>query len=97
MGAQKTAISSTRTVAHVGSAATVHVRGLDVVGGKSKVGQLDDNFTFLPAVGQGSPAVSDDKVLGLDISMEDVLSVASGYSITHLSKHGGNKTKAGSR
>lgn len=85
------------TIAHVGRAATVHVRGLEIRGGKAKVGKLDDNFTFLSSVRQSGPAVGHDKVLGLDIAMEDVLGMAGSDSVAHLGEHGRNEPEAGPR
>ena len=43
------------------------------------------------------PFIVDDKVLRLEVAMEDLLVMTSGHGVTHLREHGRNKAKAGLR
>jgi hypothetical protein len=81
-------------VAHVGSTAAVHVGRFTLGGRKAEVREFYDNFTFLGAVWQSDPAIGDDKVFWLDITMIDLLSMTGSYCIAHLSEHWRDEAKA---
>jgi hypothetical protein len=49
-------------VAHVGSTSAVHIRRLFIGSRETKVGELNDDFTFTLAI-DVNKAISDDKVL----------------------------------
>jgi hypothetical protein len=84
-------------VAHVWSTSTIHVRGFEVLGGEAEIGQFDNNLAFQTSVRRGERAISDDKVFWLDVAVEDLLSMTGGHSVTHLTKHGSDKTETGAR
>jgi hypothetical protein len=77
------------TVAHIRCAPTVHVRRLEISGGQTKVGELDDNLALAAAINLSEP-IRDDKVFRFYVAVEDLLGVASRDGITHLGKHGRN-------
>ena len=76
------------TVAHVRSATAVHVTGFDISRRETKVCEFDNDFAFTTTVRSGDESVCNDEVFWFNVTMEDLLLMASGYGITHLREHG---------
>ena len=76
------------TVAHVRSATTVHVTRFDISCRETKVCEFDNDFAFTTTVRSGDESVCNDEIFWFNVTMEDLLGMASGYGITHLREHG---------
>ena len=76
-----------RTEAHVRGASAIHVRRDGVASRETKIRKLDDDFAFAGTVLVERPSIGDDKILRLNIAMEDRSVVAGGHCLTHLGKH----------
>ena len=83
--------SGAHTITHIRRGSAIHIGGLNVIGRQTKVGELDDDLTLLPAIWRFNPPIRDDKVLWLDVPMKDVCRVTYGDGLTHLGEHGGNE------
>lgn len=82
------------TIAHIGSAAAVHVGRFEIGCGEAKVGEFDDDFAFLGTVWGGGPTICDDKVFRLDVTVEYLLGVTGSDCVAHLCEHGGDEAEA---
>jgi hypothetical protein len=81
------------TVAHIRSAATIHIGRFGLVSSQTKVSKLYYDATLLATVSGIYATVCDDKVFRLDITVEDVYAMTACDSIAHLGKHGSDETK----
>ena len=85
------------TIAHVRSTTTVHVRRFDISCRETKVCEFDNDFAFTTTIWSCDHSVCDDEVFWFDITMENVLCMASSYCVTHLREHGRYETKTSAR
>lgn len=76
------------TVTHVRSATAIHVTRFDISCRETKVCEFDDDFAFTTTIRSGDESVCNDEIFWFDVAMEDLLSMAGGYGITHLGEHG---------
>ena len=58
-----------------------------ILGGQSKISNLDDHLSLAPSVRVCRPPICHDKVLRLDIPMEDRVVVTGRYRLAHLGEH----------
>ena len=86
-----------RTIAHIRRTTTIHVRRDSIPSRQSKIREFDDDLAFPDAVFIEYPAISDNEILWLDVTMKDGSVMARGYSLAHLGKHRGNKAETGGR
>ena len=76
------------TVAHVRSATAIHVTRFDISCGETEVCELDNDFAFTTTVRSGDETICNDEIFRFNVTMEDLLGMASGNGITHLREHG---------
>lgn len=82
------------TVAHVWSAATIHIEGLLVDSAQSEIRELDQNFSLSGTIGVLDKSIRDDEIFRLDISMVNTLRMGDSHSLTHLGEHGCDEAEA---
>ena len=86
-----------RTIAHIRRTTTIHVRRDSIPSREPKIREFDDDLANPDTVLVEYPAISDNEVFWLDVTMKDGCVVACGHRLAHLSKHRGDKAETGGR
>jgi len=82
-----------RTIAHIWSTTTIHVRRDRITSRKTEIRELDDDFALTDTILVEGPTIGDNEILRLDVTMKHGRIVAGSYGLTHLGKHGGDKAE----
>lgn len=82
-----------RTIAHIRSATTIHVRRDRITSGKTEIRELDDNLALTDTVLVKGPTIGNNEILRLDVTMKHGGIVAGSDGLAHLGKHRGDKAE----
>ena len=94
-GKKQRGIREQRTIAHIRCATTVHIRRDGITSRETKVGEFHDDFALMDTVLVDDPAIGNDEIFRFDVTMKNGRIMASGYGLTHLGKHRGDKAETG--
>src|SRR6266581_6308916 len=86
-----------RTIAHIWSTTTIHVRRDRITGGKTEIRKLNDDLALTDAVLVKGPTRGDNEILRLDVTMKHGRIVAGSYGHAHKNKNKNKNNKKHTR